>query len=301
MLESAASLELNPEAARSRLLFLISYSNGLQELGDENSGWAEKGARATALLDAAQLALLLGDRKGTKLLAMAADAYLGQGLMYGYFLRSLVEIPTENNERLGSGPVQMLRRLSERQSESRDPAQDNEEDDTITRRLETQPLQQAYLLLAFLGNREMSGKYHELIRGRLEALVPHGAYPIGPLGLPLRHYLKMMQALLFLQKRDEESDYVVRAISLFRQAMDVADRSIGLARSNDYLWQRMLSPIEIVDFDSVGMLASFFSAVSQESRAQYYDAVGGFGPGAIQAEVAELLVLNRGQPSIRNE
>ncbi|BAY09172.1 hypothetical protein [Calothrix sp. NIES-2098] len=251
----------NIELIESRTRFLESYADEvLEELELFTEPWMAEVAAATALTQAAQSAWLLDENRSVDIIERAASHYKhGAGLPYGYFLFSLISNFRDTMAALLDGPaVSMLEAIVSNEHPVREHLGEYELNSLHY------PNQQVYLLLAFLSHREIANEFRYLIESALESLNVHGALPMGPHSVPLARYMKIAHLVWSLHSSPENIFYgrVRQEISPLLDLGFRYQESIEMAMRNRYLWQQMQSPVEIIDFDSVGLVTIFAGALS---------------------------------------
>jgi hypothetical protein len=269
----AETLGIDPERARAAVAFFewsaaeiriepVASPDERRPTGD----WEGLATTASALRAAAQWSLLLDQRLGTTKLEAAARAYVRLGLPYGYFLGAIADESNEDllyeagsvwlrRDRAGVGPLMA----------------------SAIRR----PVQQTYLRLALTRNLKIARHFSRVLEELDRVIGAHSTTPIGALGLPVSTYVQFADAIGKLREREDDGSVAVDLLSTYAERHG---ESLLQARQNTYLWEGLLSPVEVVDVDLIGFLVAAAAAFRDVGRP--------FGPSIITRR-RELLPLAR--------
>jgi len=205
-------------------------------------GWRTAAYVATALRFAAQYALVVDPQRAAALLRRAADAYLDLGVSYGYLLLATVD------------PDAVAQRMfSER---ARAAAMHAHDERPLAAAAAVHPAQLTYLLLAMSSDRIIASELQGPRRALRERLGAHGTAVVGPQSLPLAIYVTFCDELLRLSEGDSTQNAVQSVEPIIAPLMRMGrgyEDGIRDARINQYLWDRLQAPVDIVDLDIVGM------------------------------------------------
>ncbi len=255
-IEHLLRLEIDPSAARNAVRFFESYAKLIQdELRDlrptPDGNQDEQTERYRSLLTAdivssyrvaGQWALLLDVRQAARLFQQSGELLRTSGHAFGLFLLAstggLFDTPRDGRLQHDIAVLAQVSQSGEGTPSSLriSPAMYH-------------PQQQAYLLVALCALPRFAAVYRDRLR-EICLNSPHreGGTPVGSLGLPIRHYWAVAQALL-----DGESERFVR-----QQLMPFINRymdNVISARSNRHLWNNAAAPVDVGDIDTIGIVS----------------------------------------------
>jgi hypothetical protein len=210
--------------------------------GPEDQRWVLRVDAASALREAAQLAMFFDRTRARRLFVASASYFLEEDLPFGMFLMAAM------GER---SPPSMFRVDIDRLAQLHGMRPPFGEPGDIPPALH-HPQQQAYLLLACGGTPQVAQEYGEVLHG-LASRSPNrvGVAPVGALGTPIRRIWDIAVHLL-----DGNAQSGPRAVADHVAAMSERyAESIELAMVNDYLWNHVAAPVEAGDIDIAGIVA----------------------------------------------
>lgn len=256
-------LRIDPEILRRRASFLEGLARNLSEERAPYE-WVRSGSIAATLKQAAQCFWYLDKTRAIRLLAEASKHYIEAGSPYGFFLK-MMTIPTRS--RTSVFFKSELSRLMSRMTKAEERQRDVQDRHRQFDRAMEFPTQQFYVLLASVSStgtiREMGGSFETA----LSKLDSHGMHPIGPQSVPIARFLDFVRVILKSGRRELDSLSAGQSTEMVSSAIEygmaICSRfagSIELAQKNRYLWDRLLSPVELVDFDVAGLF-SFLQTV----------------------------------------
>ena len=207
-----------------------------QPEAEQADEWNRTVEAASSFRDAAMWSFLLSPQTALGYLAEAGNLYMRAGCGFGFFLSSIARSSTA-----GSAPepwMDMMLRL-------------NQERPALSKNSVPEPMrhpqQQTYALLGLAGSVLVDREQRQMLdRMILNSAHRDGVVPVGALGMPIRHFWRLAAMLL----EEDEGSAVIRGIIPFLNRY--AD-SVASAQANQYLWQNASSPVDIVDFDVLGI------------------------------------------------
>ena len=268
--DDGSPLGIDPDKATLTADLFESYAGyAAEELTSlsEEDRWQSDVDAGSAYRTAAQWALLDDPRRTRQLLLAAADHFTST---YGYaaFLRAVAGEPPRDavadarRLRVLNPPTDWLGvRLAPMSPDDADL--ENMAPDERWPGL-AHPQQQAYLLLALAGERELPVQaLNDVLAACRNLGRRHEGHPIGSIGLPLWRYWRAAEQLLFGD-----------VISVAREILVPLDHrytdAVTGAQSNTYLWNNAASPVDVVDLEIVGLTVL---AVRRFGAAEVRDAV----------------------------
>jgi len=251
---------------------------------------------ARSFMRAAEIELVLGQMAFSSLRS-AGRHYRLAGLPYGLLLETMTS-PDRGHEILSEpGLVDTLRALAPQITEEPRPGPVDDTGPYIGHEpsLQTRgvperglrfagdalahPIQQSYLILAFLGDPRSAVEHRNQIAAVLERLSVHGALPVGAQSAPLAIYLAVARGVLEGTNGNVEAR--ASMVSAFRTLGQAQAANIELARQDHYHWERILSPTVLVDIDQVLFAAMMARATGDLKVLQSFGTTGSAGLAAI--------------------
>lgn len=209
---------------------------------------------ASALREAAQLALVSSPERSADLLAQAGRLYLLASVPYGVYLIAMSgSMDGQVMESFESHLSNALRSIGHRAGRDESLLEDRGSpigDASAT------PQQQIYLLLAGAASAIRSGRMERQLHTLSEGS-PHRSsnQPVGALGIPAMRYWSAARALIEAGSESRGKvppDDLTSVLEWLTRRHDDVSAS---ARTNTYLWRNLASPIDIIDLDLVGLAA----------------------------------------------
>lgn len=199
--------------------------------------WLEEASRAVALARATQLALLVDFRAGLHLIGETGRTYSAIGIPFGYALLGLVN----RGESAWPSPIGTETAAERSLTSTVRSTQERRGAEAVAEAMRY-PGQQTYLLmaLALAGNESAAG----LIRDEDHGLHNSGA-AVGPNGNSIGDYWSFLKAVF--DRTVERGELMLGATALARPYA----QSIRRAKRNSYSWERLESPVDLVDLDVV--------------------------------------------------
>lgn len=270
--EHLAAVDIDPEQARMVVDFMEDYASlcfseldqqpiaadrpasGPVPLPGDDQRWTIWADAASSLREAGQWALSFDSARARQLLVRSGALFFRLGYPFGAYLEAI------SGGWLQEAPVAELRRSLD------DVAYlngllDNPRDAPIPTPL-YHPQQQAYLVLACADQQ----RTHRQLREPLRAIVTNSAHrdgvvSVGALGIPIRRYWEVAEALiddLELHSASHRESRAAGPALLAAHVVAMANRyadSAELARTNSHVWRHAAAPVDIADIDVVGITA----------------------------------------------
>lgn len=280
---------------QARFQFLKEYACGLSEEKGGANHWAVAAARGTALLDAAQLAFLINESSAFDILKNSAKAYRQSNNPFGYFLESIVQPKEILSEMLDGNATRILRESTENQW-TRESNKGKQSFDSQNERLreQLQPTQLMYLTLAFLANRELTKEYSHFLEKAFVTLERHANHPMGSQGFPIEMYLRTAREIFSHHVKENYKFGVLDQIPNELKKMSASyGQSLGFAKRNTYLWKSVLSPIDLVDFDIVGITTFILDLMPIDLRHSIREKITPNNISSIPMHIAERILNAR--------
>lgn len=256
--EPLEALGVDKETIRRRVAFFESFPETFASHIQQHDRWVHMGVTATALRSAAQFASVVDPQRARSLINRAASHYSDLGLPYGYFLRACF---LESDDAVGTlfgKPSRQLFSLV-----SHDPAK-IEDPKPLELVALTYPVQQTYLFFALSAYRDTWKEFRpNLLSLAASLLSAHAVQPIGPQGVPLQMYV-VLGGLLH-QIHEQKGEARTQATHILAGLTARYAESIEEARRNTYFWQNLLSSVDIVDIEIVGLARCVDRALQQAS------------------------------------
>jgi uncharacterized protein YigA (DUF484 family) len=126
------------------------------------------------------------------------------------------------------------------------------------------PAQVAYLALAGSMHRSVAQKVPAKTRATRQRASMHGTAPVGPQSVPIGLYVRFAHAIDALHEASDSQVTVSLGTQLVGALRQMAGRyaeSIAQAQANRYLWERLQSPVDVVDLDVAVMTAAAAEAL----------------------------------------
>jgi hypothetical protein len=213
--------------------------------------WLGTATIASTYRLASQYAALVDMPLSMDLAIRASLAYLEAGLPFGFFLATgLLDDSILRNPELTPRLFRLLSRVNA------EPAS-------------TDPVQQAYLLLALASRPWLRRQLQLSPDDMLNRLGAHDLHPVGPQSAPLAAYLTLARTMLSNetsevpderqgqekeQPVDEAADTGISVMA--HQLADIGRSqaaSLRLTMRNQYLWRNAAAPVNIVDLEQVAL------------------------------------------------
>lgn len=247
------------ELAKTRVEFLRAYASSVLENRALDPTMAAV-AEAGALAEVAQTLWFLDPEEASRQLGYSAESYARAQLPYGYFLLSFAGRPGRGLDALrDSAPRSMLKAMFGEVHES-------SEQTRIGMTAAHHPVQQMYLILAYLAHRESTLELADALHELLTRMEGHAAIPIGPQSAPMHLYLEIAwTALRMHTAASAEIDDDASSVAILGDLSTRYHAALSSARRNRYLWDRMSSPVEMIDLDLVGLAAILFGAMGLDA------------------------------------
>jgi hypothetical protein len=219
----------------------------------QENAWRFVGEAACAYQEAARFGLLFDQAYGRRQLAAAAVRYLALGVPYGYFLQLLAHEVSEPAW-IYRGPVRLLIQLVQPDERPRE-----EERRPLLGEALATSTQQAYLFLVAASHPSVVREYRPLFGELSEGLQARGATPVGPQSVPLSTYWRIGQLLVAVHNSDEAArDELVAEISDLAR---LQGQSLRQAQLNEYQWEQLTAPVDLVDLDLAGIAMASAAAI----------------------------------------
>jgi len=196
--------------------------------------WLGTATIASTYRLASQYAALVDMPLAMRLAVRASLAYLEAGLPFGLFLAAgLLNDSILQHQEVTPRLFRLLLSINA------DPAS-------------TDPVQQAYLLLALASRPWLGRQLNQSADNMLNHLAAHDLHPVGPQSAPLADYLNLARTML--SNLDEAAD---TGISVMAQQLAGIGRSqaasLRMTMRNQYLWRNAAAPVNIVDLEQVAL------------------------------------------------
>jgi hypothetical protein len=250
--DARSALDLQEEKLRARAGFYQTYARNLEagrarqseddvwaRLARPAEPWAGPAVVASSYRMAAQYAALFDPLLAAVLMMRASRAYLDAGAAFGLFLAAG---SLSDDALLAAG---LDRELSSLSTRSRDR----------NATLATDPVQQAYLLLAVAARPALRERFPGDLSALLSQLAVYGLEPVGS-GVPLEQYLGIAGVLLEYEptvgphpSRSFVDEIAPRLAVISRAHADVLHTS----QRNRYLWQNEAAALDIVDLGQTAL------------------------------------------------
>lgn len=224
-----------------RFKFLQSRANAHEMLDlsavEDPRALLHRECAATLRRDAAAVAMLLGDLKLARIeLDLAGKIWLHLGLAYGAFLMRL----SDRRWMIGRGMVRGIAKDINAPGLGMDF---NSEDWWATAlSAANHPRQLLGLLQASVGDFGIA----ELTGVARDRLAPYRGLPLSATGLSLGLYVDVMDELQFGNVSDKSRETLL-GLAISRREM------IEVAQADEYHWQRIMHPAELIDFDLLAL------------------------------------------------
>jgi hypothetical protein len=235
-------LGLDPSRLKRRIGFLLDRATQHDEQAIElvgEGGDLHRVCAATLRRDAAATAALLGEiDKAQDLFALAGRQWLGLGFYYGVFLLRLAGASKDLMGIAEHGELEWIARSLEGESEPEDSSKR-----PFERSARNVPRQLLSLVQAEVGIPSKTGSSRGQARERLHAA---NALPVGGTAMPLRGYLKLLDAL-------EQGDMGRTDRDRLLAQLVQREEMIAAAREDHFHWRLARKPAEIIDFDFLAL------------------------------------------------
>jgi hypothetical protein len=203
----------------------------------------ESARRSTSLRDVAMMLSMLEQYElSAQLFRGAGNLYSQLGLFYGYYLKSLTT--KQDGIVFGDDLAHILQLFVSSENEERDTPAGREvfyrqywrQSSTSVRQLVS-----LYQCVRLLSERSVLTTVAQAIRQILETRTQ-----LMPIGMPLRHYLALFDAIVDASMNDEHHETLISAVTRRRVELDVA-------RRDTYHWRMMLRPDMVVNDDFLAL------------------------------------------------
>ena len=251
--DARSALGLQEEKLRARAGFYRAYARNLENgrarqsegdvwarLARPAEPWAGPAVIASSYRMAAQYAALFDPLLAAVLMMRASRAYLDAGAAFGLFLAAGA---LSDDALLAAGADRELSGLST-PSRNRNAT------------VATDPVQQAYLLLAVAARPALREHFSGDLSALLSRLAAYGLEPVGSQGVPLEQYLGIAQVLLEYEppvglhpSRSFVDEIAARLAVISRAHADV----LHTGQRNSYLWQNEAAALNIVDLGQTAL------------------------------------------------
>lgn len=210
---------------------------------------------ASALREAAMLALVSAPDQAPGLLRRSGRLFLEASVPYGVYLVALSGRVDEATDISFSVHLELaLRSIEPPDSPILGERTDTEgSNPSVPSAL---PQQQLYLLLAGVASDILRSPRQDGLR-ELMARSPHrnSNLAVGALGLPTMRYWSAVESLMDEQGAPNPSSVPDETLAVLEWLAARHADVVASAQVNDYLWRNLASPVDVVDLDLIGLAA----------------------------------------------
>jgi hypothetical protein len=239
--------------------------------GDPRASWAVLAQRATMLRQAGQFQMLVDLERSRSFLLEAALTYIKVGMPYGYFLfSSFVSAHTRETILVWAAPwLEAIQGDDAREvsaEEQPPPPWFAEPGRPMRASAARHPVQQAYLMLALVGDPQAEINTWQAVEDLAPPLPASATIPIGPQRSPIgeyRRFASLLGQLRFQPDGGQLNDIQRELETLLMQHARRFAASIVAAREDTYHWQALRVPIDVVDLDLAAKAALADAVLNQ--------------------------------------
>lgn len=248
---------INPERCRAKAKLFRAMASRLQEEGPTLDGPSGDEELPQALRDqrleeglhdgqvgslyqiSAECSFLMEGGNGRDAARLAAKAFMRAEMPYGMLLIAVFDGSSEE----ASTPSweQDFFAFARIAAGDETPFEERSRRDEMRSDAMAHPEQMVWLLLAAANTRRGHPLLGEAMGMMREKMDDHGHLPVGPLGIPVSAHLHLLDAI---RNGETKSPALVEVFNL---AMARRSEALNLAKRNEYLWERVRSPVSLFD------------------------------------------------------